>query len=158
MTQAPIAFCAEKTLGKLARWLRLMGFDTILGPGGPASGGRFFLTRTRANRDRYPSDSLIFIRANDPFDQLSQVIGRLDIQRNDVALFSRCLDCNQKLVPVAHAWVYNRVPDYVWQTQSQFQTCPQCHRIFWPGTHGRRARAVLDTLFARKEATQCQGP
>ena len=57
--------------------------------------------------------------------------------------FSRCLNCNEVLQTVTKAEVADRLPLYVFQTQNQFSRCPQCQRIYWPGTHWTNMRAEL---------------
>ena len=76
------------------------------------------------------------------------MIRQLDIPRDRVRLFSRCLACNTPVVSIAHEAVAGRVPDYVWQTRRSFSTCPDCGRIYWPGSHLRHSREIMETFFA----------
>lgn len=149
-----ISFAAEKTLGKLSKWLRILGFDALYDP--EVNGGEFFdnvqtgrilLTRTRRVQEKYGSPSLIFIHANDPFDQLREVINVLGLTFEDIRPFSRCIACNVPIEPVEKESVRNMVPDYVWDTQENFQQCGRCRKIYWPGSHTRRSMGRIQRLF-----------
>jgi uncharacterized protein with PIN domain len=77
----------------------------------------------------------------------------LKIKWEDVALFSRCLQCNEIIVPIEHEMVHGRVPDYVFETHLNFTTCRMCQKIFWPGTHtersGKYIKELFDTVYAK---------
>jgi len=148
------SFAADRTLGKLAKWLRILGFDTIfesdyagrtfydrLGP------DRVLLTRIVEMRDRFDARKLIFIRSDRVFEQLGQVVAELALTRADIQLFSRCLPCNLPIEAVDKHAIYGRVPDYVWENHDAFNQCRQCKRIYWAGSHGERSREVVEGLF-----------
>ena len=148
-------FAAEKTLGRLARWLRLLGFDTIFES--DVNSRVFFerlepertlLTRTRYVRKKYGARRLIFIGSNDPFEQLKQVIGELELKPEDIRPFSRCLKCNIAIVEIDKDSVFGQVPDYIWETHQSFRRCNQCGRIYWAGTHIKRSMERIKELFA----------
>jgi uncharacterized protein with PIN domain len=147
-------FAADRTLGKLLKWLRILGFDTIFESG--ISNKRFYeslepervlLTRTAANRDRFTDRRLVFIEADKVRDQLRQVMDDLAITRQDIHLFSVCLQCNSPIVAVGKQDVYGQVPDYTWETHAEFSKCRQCERIYWAGSHVERSREVIERLF-----------
>ena len=150
----PDRFLVESTLGKLAKWLRLLGFDTQYTAGArfedaaaQAGAGRILLTRTHKTARRFSHRPVLLIRENDPYDQLRQVAAALGWSAKDLKPFSRCLRCNCKTTPIARGDVCGRVPDYVWQTAPRFTTCPHCSRIFWTGTHTDRALDRIRPLF-----------
>jgi uncharacterized protein with PIN domain len=153
-----ISFAVEKTLGKLSKWLRILGFDALYDP--EVNGGEFFdnvqtgrilLTRTRRVQDKFGSPGLVFIHANDPFDQLREVINALGLKFEDTRPFSRCIQCNVPIEPIEKESVRNRVPDYIWDTQENFQQCGRCRKIFWPGSHTRRSMGRIQRLFESGE-------
>ena len=153
-----ICFAVEPTLGKLAKWLRILGFDTSYEPGFSAkkamnseSKKRILLTRTQRVRNGKSSQEFIFITSNDPFDQLREVIHTLGIVYTDTRPFSRCIRCNTRIQPVDKDSVQGNVPDYIWQTCDLFQTCGRCRRIYWPGSHTERSRDIIMRLFDRNE-------
>ena len=143
------AFAAERTLGRLGKWLRLLGFDTVVEtecPGGnffEQGSGRILLTRTRRVMTVQAALRPVFIRSNDPFEQLGEVAAAAALGLKDLRPFTRCLRCNEPIVPVPKAEIQGRVPDYVWQRHSDFSTCPCCGRVYWPGTHTTRSLARI---------------
>ena len=147
-------FAADATLGKLGRDLRSAGFDTLCQHQSrdvdfldTIDGGRVILTRTRLLKLRFKARPLVFIRHNDPFQQMKQVVRELNLGWCDVNLFSRCLVCNQNLYPVDREAVTGLVPAYVWQHHPTFYTCGKCGRIYWAGSHHERMRRRLAAIF-----------
>jgi hypothetical protein len=143
-SSAELKFAADRMLGRLAKWLRVIGQDVIYGPHLSGYGlihaarkdNRLILTRDRGLKKKQPSE-LIFIESNDYREQLRQVVQACRLQPLG-RLFSRCLDCNSQLQPRAKDLVKEIVPPYVFSTQDKFHWCPQCQRIYWPATHYER--------------------
>ena len=144
-----INFAAEKTLGKLAKWLRILGFDTIYDPDiiSPAESGRILLTRTKRIQDKYTTDKLIFIKSDKPFKQLQEVIKALGIVNEDIKTFTRCIRCNTEIRTINKNSIRSVVPDYVWENQDSFKTCIECKRIYWQGSHAKRSMEIIKKLF-----------
>jgi uncharacterized protein with PIN domain len=147
-------FAAERTLGKLSKWLRLLGFDTRYEP--ELSEKRFIetlekerilLTRTRRIRKQFASRRLIFIESDHLEQQLSQIFGELGLKASQTRPFSRCLKCNVPIVAVEKSALGGRVPDFVFESHDHFKTCPACHRIYWPGSHTRRSFVKIQHLL-----------
>jgi len=154
--ESEICFAAEPTLGKLAKWLRILGFDTCYEPGFSTkktmdSGrkNRILLTRTERVRDGRLPQEFIFITSNIPFEQLREVIDTLGIIYTDTRPFSRCIRCNTRIQPVDKDSVRGDVPDFIWQTRDIFQVCGRCRRIYWPGSHTERSHDIIMRLFDR---------
>lgn len=139
-----LKFAADRMLGRLARWLRILGLDVIYGPHLSGYGliraaraqDRVILTRDRALRKKQPP-AVIFIESDHYREQLRQVIAACHLQQLG-ALFSRCLSCNAPLRPRPKDSVKEIVPPYVFSTQEKFHECPQCRRVYWPATHYER--------------------
>ena|SRR5436190_1517519 len=135
-------FLADRMLGKLARWLRILGYDTAylpqLSPAGVMREGRrqqrLILTRDTRLLRRKDAPPFIFVQSDHFREQLQQIVDTLHLDPLR-ALLTRCLECNQTLTEVTKAEVRERVPEYVWQTQSEFRRCPECHRLYWGATH-----------------------
>jgi uncharacterized protein with PIN domain len=146
-------FTAERTLGKLAKWLRILGFDTLYEPDISekqiinAEKKRILLTRTQRIRDTNLSNKCIFIASNDPFEQLREVIQALGINQKDIRPFSRCIRCNALIRRVQKDAVRKMVPDFVWETYDSFRICVLCQKIYWPGSHTRRSLDIVERLF-----------
>ncbi len=148
-------FVAESTLGKLAHWLRLAGFDTLYDLQVPdarrlaarSAGGRIILTRTIAVFQKLPTQSAVYIGYNAPMDQVRDLMSQLNIKRNDLRPFTRCADCNQTLLPIDKHDARGRVPEDVWQRHDRYQGCPHCGRLFWAGRHASRWLTAMDRWF-----------
>jgi uncharacterized protein with PIN domain len=148
-------FAAERTLGKLARWLRLLGFDTVFENEIESNRflqrirpGTILLTRTRQVQEALgASQRFVFIESNDPRKQVRQVVDELGIEKQDTRPFSRCLDCNVAIENIEKDKIYGQVPDYIWENNTTFQYCPECNKIYWPGSHTERSLERIEELF-----------
>jgi len=139
-----IKFIADVMLGKLSKWLRILGFDTIYYREVEdnklvtlaVKEKRRILTRKTSLKDRKDiKNLLLFIKENDPVKQLLEVIEHYNLKIKPHNVFTLCLICNQKLKEIPAELVKDKVPDYVAHTQKAFSICPHCKRIFWKGTH-----------------------
>lgn len=146
-------FSVEKTLGKLAKWLRILGFDACSDPCGSmgskatAVSDRILLTRTRRRSRELQGRPFVFIHSNDPFDQLKEVICGLGLSLRDIRPFSRCLLCNEPTEPVSKDEVRHLVPDFIWESHERFCRCGRCQKIYWSGSHTERGMARIASLF-----------
>ncbi|MBN1613539.1 MAG: Mut7-C RNAse domain-containing protein [Deltaproteobacteria bacterium] len=144
-------FIADRNLGRLVKWLRIMGYDTVLYRG-PVDRlflrkaereGRTVLTRVRDMARRQFSGSLIVVEDDRLENQLKALMDRLPIRAETERLFTRCLRCNEPLQEATREEVAGLVPSYVLETQSRFRLCPNCRGIFWPGTHRKNIHRFL---------------
>lgn len=145
MTES-LRFIVDHNVGKLAKWLRMMGYDTLFFNGDNDSRmialahkeGRVILTKdTQIMRRRLITNGQIkalLIRGDKPEMQMRQVITTFNLDPQ-FRPFSICLECNQSLRERSKPQLQDLVPPYVFQTQSQYMECPTCHRIYWRGTH-----------------------
>jgi len=137
----------------LARWLRMIGFDTAHEPGidnrclmrTAQEEQRILLTRIAAVWRAYKGE-MVFIRSDHWRKQLRQVIGACGVPGQRFTLFSRCTKCNEPVIPIDKESVVGKFPDYVHSTQDLFHMCPTCRRIFWKGTHSRNVMAIMDSI------------
>jgi len=139
-------FIVDNNVGKLVKWLRIMGYDTLFFGGSSDSSmitialneDRVILTRdTQIMKRRVVTSGqlkAILITSDEPERQMRQVIDTLHLNCQ-FRPFTLCLECNQPLVERSKEQVKDLVPPYVFQTQSQYVECPACHRIYWRGTH-----------------------
>ena len=149
-----LCFAADKTLGTLAKWLRILGFDTTFESD---AGEKYFfehlkknrivLTRSGKTKKHCAEHPLVFISSNYLKEQLEQVISEAGISPTDIRPFSRCIHCNVAIAAVEKRDVYGLVPDYIFETHNEFHRCPQCNRIFWRGSHTKRAIESIEHLF-----------
>jgi uncharacterized protein with PIN domain len=151
-----IRFATDRTLGKLARWLRLLGFDTVFE--NEIEGNRFLkrirpgtilLTRTRKVKEALgASQRFVFIESNDTREQLRQVVDELGIEMQDTRPFSRCLKCNVVIEEIDKDQICGQVPDYIWENNTIFQYCPECNKIYWPVSHTERSLERIREIFS----------
>jgi uncharacterized protein with PIN domain len=151
-TPPELRFAADVMLGKLAKWLRVLGQDVIYGRHLSGAGlihaarqeNRIILTRDRRLHLKQSHDSL-FVESDDFREQLRQVVSTFHLVRSR-DLFRRCLICNYLLQPRPKASVKEAVPEYVFSTQELFFWCANCRRIYWPATHQQKMLQELNNL------------
>ena len=140
-------FLTDATLAGLARWLRLLGYDTavFLKEAGREmlrqadQEGRIVLTRRGDMIERQFSGSLFLIKSVDIGNQLNDVIGKFSLRIDRQKMFGICLVCNEKLNQVSREDVRDLVPPFVFENCVQYNQCPLCQKIYWAGTHQRNA-------------------
>jgi len=144
-------FAADRMLGKLAKWLRILGYDTLYSRSlaneeflGLANEGRILLSR---NTRLEGPDRLIFVEANDPKVQVRSVIRLLSLKPDPNRFFSRCTACNGLLDPVEPRDVVERVPDHIWTQHKSFSECKACGKVYWEGSHIERSRLEIQRLL-----------
>lgn len=141
-----IKFIADNNVGKLARWLRLIGYDTILFKQKDdaqmikvaLSEDRVILTRDAQfmKRRLVTNGTLktVHIEQDAPGLQVQEVVKTLGLDYY-LKPFSLCLECNRALMARSKDEVRDLVPARVFETQTQYTQCLACHRVYWPGTH-----------------------
>jgi uncharacterized protein len=135
-------FVVDIMLGKLAKWLRILGFDTRyerLAAQEPIERyrqqGFFLITRNR----RWSGQARVFcLTANDPLEQLREVVSLVPVKQQEVRLLQRCVRCNEQLRETTSEDAFGQVPDYVFETHPSFHLCPRCNRVYWRGSHPQR--------------------
>ncbi|MBI5741527.1 MAG: Mut7-C RNAse domain-containing protein [Nitrospirae bacterium] len=158
-------FIADAMLGRLARWLRLLGFDTLYFPDIEdhrllriaREEDRTILTRdTRLVKVRGLKNFLL-LHDNDPFEQLTRVLKAFSLYPPEQAdsgkegrprLYSRCSLCNTLLEDVPKEQAKPSVPEYVYQTAGGFKQCPQCGKFYWKGTHPALLKKKLNEILS----------
>jgi len=150
-------FLVDLNVGRLARRLRMLGYDTLFIDGVEddqlvriaAREGRILLTKdTGIMKRRIVSSGevkALLIESADVRDQLGQVVRELQLD-SSATPFSRCMACNGLLMSVGKEEIRDLVPPYVFQTQNQFTQCGECCRIYWRGTHWDKMVRELDQL------------
>lgn len=149
------SFLADRMLGRLARWLRILGFDTWYG--GPIGHqcvrrrlegpSRILLTRNAARVRGRPAGSYLLIEEEGWRLQVEQVMSTLGLDISREMLFTRCPDCNESLEDLGRDAVREQVPDYVSCVNLRFRRCPCCLRVYWPGTHRSRMMLEVERLI-----------
>ena len=155
MTHSGPKFVADCMLGRLAKWLRILGFDTAYFPAiedrellaFSRREGRILLTRdTGLVGKTRPVRNRLFVPSDDWRDQLAQVLDEFDLW--DAARpYTRCLACNRPLKSLPKARARNLVAPYVLEHAESFSLCPECGRVYWKGTHAGDMERKLEALF-----------
>jgi uncharacterized protein with PIN domain len=164
-----VRFIADSMLGRLARWLRLLGYDTLYYPEIEdrillkiaREDNRILLTRdtrlikvrelqqnTEESREkgveRVQTKYFLLIE-NTPFDQLKTVITAFNLK--DFSVMNRCAVCNAILDSITKEEVKNLVPEYVYHTSDIFKQCSNCGKLYWKGTHPEKFREKLSEIL-----------
>jgi len=161
-------FVADCMLGKLAKWLRMLGYDTSYVADAEddelvriaVRENRILLTRdTRLCERRMVRTRCLFVDWGSTREQMTQVLRTLNLRVNPETLFTRCAVCNGEIVPVKKSQVKGRVPPYVYKTQSDYGYCASCGKIYWRGTHVQHVLEALpdqmvDNAEGNREQTQ----
>lgn len=148
---AELRFAVDAMLGRLARWLRLLGFDAFYEPDVPderlvrraLAEERWILTRDRSLPVEWRAPRVHVVAAESPFAQLREVVRAFDLGAR-ARPFARCSRCNAMLLPLSPAEAERRVPARVRERHARFLACPSCGRTYWEGTHVARIRHVLE--------------
>ncbi|MCS6818148.1 MAG: Mut7-C RNAse domain-containing protein [Blastocatellia bacterium] len=146
-------FVVDVMLGRLARWLRLLGFDVVYQPNAQdeqlialaEAEERTLLTKdARLLRDRRVNGYLV--KSTRWEDQLREVVAEFHLSAL-IRAFTRCPECNTRLVEVDRESVRSRVPAKVYEQQQEFYRCPNCARLYWAGTHVERMSRKIEELL-----------
>jgi uncharacterized protein with PIN domain len=141
---------ADAMVGRLARWLRLLGYDVAYER--DISDARLVWRSRREKRIILTRDDgillrrnvrALFVRSDQWRAQLRQVMRNLHLRYDDKKFFSRCSLCNTPLKAVRKSTVRRRVPPVVYQNQERFSRCRQCRKIYWIGSHWNLLRRSL---------------
>ena len=136
-------FIVDFMLGRLAKWLRILGYDTIYADKSfkeniilkSLTDNRVLITRnSRLSEKR--AWKLVLIKSDKFLEQAAQVVKELKLTISEKNFFSRCTFCNTELTNVTEKEsIKQKVPVYVYDTQDKFSVCAHCGRIYWAGTH-----------------------
>lgn len=146
----PLRFVVDGHLGRLATWLRLLGFDALYETDCAdealaritAATGRILLTRDRRLLMRKRVTYGYCVRTRDPEQQLRDVLHRYDLF-DAIDPWQRCLRCNGSLQPVAKEKILDRLEPLTKRHYEEFQQCQDCGQVYWKGSHFARLQAFI---------------
>jgi len=146
-------FIVDLMLGRLARWLRILGYDAEYIEENQKSEiiyrslkeNRILVSRNKHLSSRTPLRR-VMIKSEKINLQIKQIIQELNLKIKEKAIFSRCSECNVPVKAVKKEGVKGKVPPYVFKTQKDFSICPKCGKIFWMGTHWKLLKKNLKKL------------
>ncbi len=144
-------FIADVNLGKLAKWLRILGYNTVFYPENADRAflrkaereGRVALTRKKAILRGLSPGGGVMIQSDTVFEQLVEIMDKLPFVPESERMFSICVRCNEKLMEVEKEEISGMVPDYIFASHNEFRMCLHCKRVFWRGTHIEKAQYHL---------------
>ncbi|MEV0673607.1 Mut7-C RNAse domain-containing protein [Mycobacterium sp. NPDC050441] len=147
-------FVIDVNLGRLARLLRVLGFDVWWSSDADdqmladisVEQQRILLTRDRGLLKRRTITHGLFVHSQLPEEQTLEVLRRLDLRRR-VAPFTRCVRCNGRLAEVTKEAVMDRLEPLTRRYYDEFSRCPDCGQIYWPGTHFASLNRFVDGLL-----------
>jgi uncharacterized protein with PIN domain len=155
-----LKFVADVHLGKLVKYLRLFGFDTLYDKGFDshslveisARQGRVLVTRSRGLLKHKVITRGILVRETDPRMQLKSIFERLDLHA-EARPFSRCLCCNGLVEPIPKQGVAAQsLPSRVMAKDQTFTSCNSRHRVYWEGTHFERMSHFVKEVLSKRGA------
>ncbi len=148
-------FVADAMLGKLARWLRIMGYDTLCAADMPVDDDdllnialdedRILLTRDRELYHRAINAGVraVYVASTDIVTQLVQLVKLVGLELRDEPAKTICPSCNGPLVPVSRHDVRGLVPSTVLDTHTKFWMCQSCGQVFWEGSHWKQIKEIV---------------
>jgi len=145
-------------LGKLAKWLKILGFDAtffskIEDPellDLAQKEKRILLTRDTGLIEKAKKVDTLFIESEDWNDQVEQVLNAFDLWKN-IAPYSRCIECNAVLKDLPKSRARNLVTPFVYEQADSFALCPGCGRVFWKGTHHQDMEFKIEEILRKKK-------
>jgi hypothetical protein len=148
----PPRFAADVMLGKTARWLRMLGFDTFYDNRASDADlkelcnkeNRVLLTRDTMLHQSMAAESSYLVLQNLPRQQLAEISRIFGLAK--FKLQPRCSVCNSELFAIEKIQIREKVPPYVFNSQSNFSQCRQCQRIYWPGTHLAKINLFIEKI------------
>lgn len=152
MPMNPPKFIADCHLGRLAKYLRILGYDTLYFPHIEDNDlinlankeGRIILTRDKALSKRKKANAF-YLLPTDIQEQLQALFTRFGLSKK-AHTFPRCTICNTPLHIVEKEKVLHLLPEGVKKNFDYFEQCPACGRIYWHGDHYRNMMSLLDEI------------
>ena len=148
-------FVLDTHLGKLATYLRMLGFDALYRSDYhdeellaiSINEGRILLSRDRELISSEHLTRAYRVCGTDPHAQVREVVDRFDL-RGSLRPFIRCMRCNTLLQPVGKEAILERLPPRIQEMYDEFQICPSCDRVYWKGSHYGRMSEFIQILLS----------
>jgi uncharacterized protein with PIN domain len=150
-------FIVDCMLGKLAKWLKILGFDALyfskIEDGDllalAQKEDRILLSRDNGLIEKSRNIQTLFIESEDWNNQVEQVLNEFELWE-DVSPYSRCIECNVELKDLPKKEAKNLVTPFVYEHARSFALCPECGRVFWKGTHHRDMEFKIDKILGKR--------
>ncbi|MFB3881470.1 MAG: Mut7-C RNAse domain-containing protein [Armatimonadota bacterium] len=148
-------FVADAMLGRLAKWLRALGFDVHYDP---SLDDHAVIARARergaialTGDTEFPKPAdvrVIFIESDRLKEQLAQLVRDVPLDLKEAKPFTRCIVCNRELVPATRDEVWRDIPPFIYLTNETYARCPECRRVYWEGSHAAHMRESVKAWSA----------
>jgi uncharacterized protein with PIN domain len=146
-------FILTSELGKLARWLRILGFDAVYQKSDKLytliiqalRDNRTIITRRKDKMGDLEKNILV-INSNKLKEQLQEIKTGVNLKIEESRMFTRCAICNELLFEAKKEEIRTLAPEYVYKTQDLFMQCPSCKKIYWQGSHWGNIKGTLREL------------
>jgi uncharacterized protein len=143
-------FACDVMLGKLAKYLRFLGFDAEYA-GNEASFSRIlFLEPDRiplSRKSTITHQKHMRIYSEIPSEQILELKGFISLELDKAKVLTRCIECNTLLTHAAKQEIEPFVPEFVFHQYRDFKTCSVCHKVYWKGSHVQNIDKLLQELF-----------
>lgn len=153
-----MTFAVDCMLGKLAKWLKILGFDAVFFSKIEddalleiaSKENRVLLTRDTGLIERSKKAKSLFIESEDWRTQVEQVLDAFDLWR-DVQPHSRCIECNVQIKDLPREKAKNLVTPFIFENADTFALCPHCGRVFWRGTHLKDMESRINDFLKKRQ-------
>ncbi len=154
-------FIVDCMLGKLAKWLKILGFDTLYFSKIEDEDflklaereARIILTRDTGMIEKSRRLEHLFIASENWKDQVQQVLDNFNLW-DKVNPNSRCLECNEELKPLSRQSAKNLVAPFIYEHAHSFALCPHCGRVYWQGSHYQEMEVKIQEILSKRRASQ----
>jgi uncharacterized protein len=143
-------FICDNTLGKLTKYLRILGFDAlsvhnldVLNAYKDQDNPPLFFTKRRKTISYQPT---IFIESDLIQEQIKEIGESIKPYVNENNFMTRCIECNTLLASAEKKDIEARVPEYVYHHHEEFKVCPSCEKVYWKGTHTEQMKKWTGVL------------
>lgn len=151
-------FLVDFMLGRLAKWLRIIGYDSSYFVGNDVKEllwtsfkeQRIIITRTTHIAPR-KAFKILVIKSTCFIDQLKEVIEKLNLTVKFENFFNRCSICNNILEKVKKESIQSKVPIYVYENHNEFSYCGKCEKVYWMGSHWELMKEKISSFITAKE-------
>jgi uncharacterized protein with PIN domain len=149
-------FIADCMLGKLAKWLKILGFDVSYFPrigddellSLAQKEDRVLLTRDTGLVEKAKAPKAFLVKSENWSEQVRQVLNEFNLWM-EASPYSRCLECNAVLKDLSRESAKNLVAPFVYEHAVSFALCPRCSRVYWQGTHYTDMKAKIEEILSK---------
>jgi uncharacterized protein len=143
-------FICDNSLGKLTKYLRVLGFDTVslndldmLNRYKNQNDPPLLFTKRMKTTSYQPA---IFIQSNRIQEQIEEIKNIIKPYINGNDFMTRCIECNTLLELSEKADIETRVPEYIYHHHEEFKVCLTCNKVYWEGTHTEQIKKWTSEL------------